>query len=205
MAKKNLLSNILDDEPEVIASGSSGSGDNPPSGTSNTPKTTIEVVPVVLAAAAENTDAKSEPSKEIKKGIIEKPEKPSEKVESIKETGTTGTVSKTFYIHDSEFKTIEDFVAFKRMEGDLRFPAKLALKEAFDLLRNVEKKGIKLDPITFDPEDKCSNHSFNILKSDFDFINEVYRNRRLQGKTKYTQADALSEALSLLKSKYPNI
>ena len=140
---------------------------------------------------------------EVVSDIKETPVKPL-KVQEKKQAKDSTSFTKTFYLLESDIRTIESFVALRRMEGDLRYPNKKAVKEAFDLLRLLEKKGGKIrDEDVADPKRK--NKSLNIYKSDFDYIEEIYKKRRLMGETRYTQADAIKEALILLRKKYPTV
>jgi hypothetical protein len=115
--------------------------------------------------------------------------------------------SRSFYIYESEYMTIENFVKHKIMQGDIRFSQKNAITEALNLLREKIKHNNKADSLTRDikEDDKIKIHSFNMLKEDFKFIEDVLRIRRMQGQTKFTQANVLTEALILLKKKYSNL
>jgi hypothetical protein len=47
--------------------------------------------------------------------------------------------------------------------------------------------------------------TLNIEEDDFKFIKKYVRYRRMGGDTEFTQKEALEEALSLLKDKYPDV
>ncbi|MDP4272689.1 MAG: hypothetical protein Q8907_00235 [Bacteroidota bacterium] len=140
------------------------------------------------------------------------PEKPAEEeqvqgLEKAKEKKAKVAFSRTFYIPEGDYKTIENFIRYKIMEGEIRFSQKNALNEALNLLREVVKANISVEPLQ--NENKAGEtlrvHSFNMLIEDYNFINEVLRIRRMQGQIKFTQANVISEALNLLRKKYPNL
>lgn len=155
----------------------------------------------------------SDPAKEkIKQVSIERPEEKKE-INDISENNIKKTIQKkeyvvkTFGMYENEFSMIDNYVAYKRMQGEIRFTQKEAISDALNLLREVEKNKIELGPV---PDQKrqdetVSNRTFNILKDDFDFIESIVKNRRMQGEIRFTQRSTLIQAFSLLKKKYPNI
>ncbi|NJK95885.1 MAG: hypothetical protein HC905_14120 [Bacteroidales bacterium] len=47
--------------------------------------------------------------------------------------------------------------------------------------------------------------TLNIAEDDFKFIKKYVRYRRMGGDTEFTQKEALEEAISMLKDKYPEV
>lgn len=167
--------------------------------TRNKPEPIVEDSKIEQQQSSIDNDLVSEtPVKEIK---TLKPKVKAENQADIK----IETLAKTFYISKRDLKTIEDFVSLRRMEGNLRYPQKMAINEAFVLLREAEKKGKIIHADTLIDTSERKQKTLSILSTDFEYIDEMYRKRRLKGETKYTQVDAVREALELLRRKYPTI
>jgi hypothetical protein len=89
-------------------------------------------------------------------------------------------------------------------------------KKSFGNLGKVENMGGGLSNLITDTSKKEQKSSvktektylvktLNIEEDDFKFIKKYVRYRRMGGDTEFTQKEALEEALSLLKDKYPDV
>ena len=154
-----------------------------------------------------NKDISKSEEKVEKKPEEKVEEKPKEKTkESAKTEKQKDYIVKTFGMYPDEFSMIENFIRTKRMDGDIRFTQKQAINEALNLLRDVVKNNIKLDPIDDGKkEGGIKSRTFNLYKEDFEFIEDLIRKRRMEGQIRFTQRSAILEAFSLVKKKYPNI
>ena len=92
-------------------------------------------------------------------------------------------------------------------DSDIYFSQKNAVTEALNLLRNIINANIQVEPFVQEIKvgDALNNRTFFLLKTDFDFIKQAITVRRRQGQIKYTQANVIAEALTLLRKKFPNI
>ena len=210
MAKKNanLLSQLIDNDDEI---NSNQSGDDSNVGTKVEPaekskKIEVEKADIVKPTIIEKQDIIVPLSNKYEKQKnTEKANEVSKKEKEPKGESKKDYMPRSFYLHNSEYELIEKYYANKRISGDYDYTKRSVLAEALSLLRPVIEAKIRLEPIVFKKDDKCKIRSFSISIDDSDFIDKVVIERKKSGLYDFTQANALSEALSLLRKKNPNL